>query len=93
MITISNVKIYPFEPGPPFKGLKAYAEITFEDSLIIKGIQIFEKDNGGIFIKFPRLPGKGGEFKEIVVTKNSDIQKMIRNKVVEAYKKDKLENS
>ncbi len=93
MITISNVKIYPFDPGLPFKDLKAYAEIKFEDSLIIKGIKIFEKDNGGIFIKFPSIPGKGGQYKEVVVAENIDLKKMIRNKVVEAYKNEKLKNN
>ena len=60
---ISEVKIFPFEPGDLQKNLKAYAEITLHDSLTIKGIKIFEKENGGIFITFPAIQGKGkGDF-------------------------------
>ena len=84
---ITEVKIYPFEPGDLQKSLKAYAEITLDDALTLKGIKIFEKENGGIFITFPAILGKDKTFHDIVIPKNSEIKNQIRDAVVEVYKK------
>ena len=88
---ITGVKVFPFEPGDLQKNLKAYAEITLDDALILKGIKIFEKENGGIFITFPAIQGKDKTFHDIVVPKTPEIKKQIRDAVVEVYKKDKGE--
>ncbi len=84
---ITEVKIFPFEPGDLQRNLKAYAQITLDDSLTIKGIKIFEKENGGIFITFPAIQGKDKTFHDIVIPKTSEMKKMIRDSVVEIYKK------
>ncbi len=84
---ITEVKIFPFEPGDLQKKLKAYAEITVDDALTLKGIKIFEKENGGIFITFPAIQGKDQTFHDIVIPKTSEIKKQIRDAVVEVYKK------
>lgn len=83
---ITDVKIFPFEPGDLQKNLKAYAEITLDDKLIIKGIKIFEKDNGGIFITFPAIQGKDKTFHDIVIPKTSATRNQIRDAVVGIYK-------
>jgi len=83
---ITGVKIFPFEPGDLQKNLKAYAEITLDDALIIKGIKIFEKENGGIFITFPAIQGKDKTFHEIVIPKTSGIKKRIREAILKVYK-------
>jgi len=89
---ITEVKIFPFEPGDLQKNLKAYAEITVDDALILRGIKIFEKENGGIFITFPAIQGKDKTFHDIVVLKTPDIKSQIRDAVVGAYKKTKSES-
>ena len=89
---ITEVKLFPFEPGDLQKDLKAYAEITVDDALILKGLKIFEKENGGIFITFPAIQGKNKTFHDIVVPKTSDIKSQIRDAVVGAYKKAKSES-
>ena len=89
---ITEVKIFPFEPGDLQKNLKAYAEITLNDALIIKGIKIFEKENGGIFITFPAVQGKDKTFHDIVIPKTLEIKKQIRDAVVEIYKKTRSES-
>lgn len=88
---ITEVKIFPFEPGDLQKNLKAYAEITVDDALTVKGIKIFEKDNGGIFITFPAIQGKDKTFHDIVIPKTPDIKSQVRDAVVGAYKKTKSE--
>jgi stage V sporulation protein G len=89
---ITEVKIFPFEPGDLQKNLKAYAEITVDDALILRGIKIFEKENGGIFITFPAIQGKDKTFHDIVIPKTPDIKSQIRDAVVGAYKKTKSES-
>ena len=89
---ITEVKVFPFEPGDLQRNLKAYAEITLDDALIIKGIKIFEKENGGIFITFPAIQGKDKTFHDIVIPKNSGIKNQIRDAVVEVYKKMRSES-
>ncbi len=85
---ITDIIIYPFEPGEPYKDLKAYAEVTLDDKLVIKGIQVFQKSNGGIYIRFPAVKGKGNEFKEVVIAKDPEFKKYVRDRVVELYKKE-----
>jgi stage V sporulation protein G len=89
---IMEVKIFPFEPGDIQKNLKAYAEITLDDTLILRGIKIFEKENGGIFITFPAIQGKDKTFHDVVIPKKPEMKKEIRDAVVESYKKTKNED-
>ena len=84
---ITDVKIYPFEPGDLHKHLKAYAEITLDDSLIIKGIKIFEKENGSIFIGYPAVQGKDRNFYEVVIPQSPELKKQFRDAIVQIYKK------
>ena len=84
---ITEVRIFSFEPGDLQKNLKAYAEITLDDALTLKGIKIFEKENGAIFITFPAIQGKDRTFYDIVVPKNPSIKNQIREAVVKSYKK------
>lgn len=88
---VTEVKIFPFEPGDLQKNLKAYAEITLNDVLILKGIKIFEKENGAIFIAFPAIQGKDKTFHDIVIPKTPGIKNQIRDAVVASYKKIKTE--
>lgn len=84
---ITEVKVFPFEPGDLQKNLKAYAEITLYDSLTIKGIKIFEKENGGIFIAFPAIQGNDKTFHDVIIPKTPEIKKQIRDAIVKVYKK------
>ena len=85
-MTVTKVTIYPFEPGEPYKDLKAYAEITLDNILTLKGIQIFQKSNGGIYIRLPQQTGKGGEYKDLVIAETPDFKKYLRDTIVAAYK-------
>jgi len=88
MIEVTQVKIYPFEPGAPEPALRAYAEITLNDALVIKGIKIFVRKNGGMFIGFPAQPGKDDTWHDLVVPKSDAVKKSIRDAVIEAYKRE-----
>lgn len=87
-MTVTQVKIYPFEPGEPYKDLKAYAEITLDGVLTIKGIQVFQKSNGGCYIRLPQQMTKGGEYKDLVIAETPDFKKHLRDTIVAAYKEE-----
>ncbi|MCF8720737.1 septation protein SpoVG family protein [Nitrospina gracilis] len=85
-MTITKTTIYPFEPGAPYKDLKAYAEVTLEGVLTIKGIQVYRRSNGAMYIRLPSQLGKNGEYKDLVVAETPDFQKHLRDTIVVAYK-------
>ncbi len=85
---LTDVKIYPFEPGGLEPALKAYAEVTLDDALIIRGIKIFVRKNGGMFIGFPAQPGRDGEWRDLVIPKTEAVKKSIRDAVIAAYKRE-----
>ena len=58
---------------------------------MIKGIKVFENDNGGVFIAYPTIQGKDKTYHDIVVLKSSELKSRIRDAVVAAYKKSKEE--
>ncbi|MGP0564723.1 MULTISPECIES: septation protein SpoVG family protein [unclassified Nitrospina] len=87
-MTITKTIIYPFEPGTPYKDLKAYAEVTLEGVLTIKGIQVYRKANGAMYIRLPSQLGKNGEHKDLVVAETPDFQKQLRDTIVTVYKEE-----
>ncbi len=86
MITVTDVKIYPFEPGEVFKNLRAYAEVTLNDSLVIKGIRVLENENGGLYIGFPSQMGKENEYRDLIVPKTPELKKHLRDQIIKSYK-------
>ncbi len=86
MIEITQVKIYPFETGDPFNSLRALADVTLADCLVIKGIKIIVSKNGGMFIGYPSRKGKDGDYHDMVIPKSTEFKSYLRSKVIEAYK-------
>ena len=85
-MTISEVKIYPFDSGEPDSSLRAFADVTFENSILIKGFRILAAKNGGLFVGFPSKKGKDGKFYDMVKIKSADLQSNLRSAILEAYK-------
>ena len=85
-MTISEVKIYPFDSGEPDSSLRAFADVTFENTILIKGFRILAAKNGGLFVGFPSKKGKDGKFYDMVEIKLPDLQSNLRSAILEAYK-------
>lgn len=86
MFNITDVKIYPFDSGESPAGIKAYADITLEDSLVLKGIKVIQGKSGGLFIGFPSRKGKGDTYQDLVIPKTIEVRNYIRERVLEAFK-------
>ncbi len=86
MLTITQVKIYPFETGEAASPIKAYAEVTLDDCVVIRGIRVLQSKQGGLFLGFPSRKGRDHEYHDLVLIKDPEFKARLRDRVIEAYK-------
>jgi stage V sporulation protein G len=85
-MNISAVKIYPFDTGESDSSMRAYADVTFNELILIKGFRILASKNGGLFVGFPSKKGKDGKFYEMIEFKSADLKSSLRTAILEDYK-------
>ena len=85
-MTISEVKIYPFDSGEPGLQESQTEDLTVNPPILIKGFRILAAKNGGLFVGFPSKKGKDGKFYDMVEIKSADLQSNLRSAILEAYK-------
>lgn len=66
--------------------LKAVANITVDEALAIHDIKVIEGEKG-LFIAFPSVKRKDGEFKDIAHPINQPTRELLQNLILEAYNK------
>jgi stage V sporulation protein G len=86
MINISQVRIYPFETGSLGGRTRAYAEITVDACLMLKGLRVVEGAGGGLFVAFPTQRGRNGRYYDLVVPLDATTREAIRTAVIDAFK-------
>ena len=86
MINISQVRIYPFETGSLGGHTRAYADITIDTCLLVKGLRVMEGAGGGLFVAFPTQRGRNGRYYDLVVPLDAATREYIRTTVIEAFK-------
>lgn len=67
-----------------FGKLRAYADITLEECLVIHGLKLMQGENG-FFVAMPSRKMFNNEFKDIVHPISSDLRRNITEAVVEKY--------
>jgi stage V sporulation protein G len=87
MITISQVRIYPFETGSLGGHTLAYAEVTIDACLVVKGLRIVQGANGGLFVAFPSQRGRNGRYYDLVVPLDAETREYMRRTVIEAFQR------
>lgn len=83
---VTDVKIFPFDAGVPGSRLLAFAEVTLDECLTLRGIRIFRSERGGLFIGYPARKGRGGEYRDLFLVKDPAFKNRLRDAIVEAYK-------
>ena len=83
---ITAVKIYPFDSGEPDSSMKAYADVTFNDVVLIKGFRVLISKTGGLFVGFPSQKDKNGQFRDTVEFKSEELKFEVRSAILDAYK-------
>lgn len=89
MITITSVRVYPFDTAGTGGRIKAYAEIEIDGSLVIKGIRIMQTAAGGYFIGYPSQRVRQNTFIETIVP-DKEAAKVVREAVMKEFKKTVL---
>ena len=64
--------------------LKAFADVKFGDSIVVKGFSVM---NGrkGVFVKMPSKVSKDGKWFDILTPLDEKFKREIEDKVLEAY--------
>lgn len=83
MISISDVRVYLFNGEK--SSLKAFASITIDDELVIKGLRVVDGNNG-LFIAFPSTYSeKDDEYYDNVFPIKKETRDYITEQVLAAY--------
>ncbi len=85
-MTVTSVKIYPFDTSELGGMVRAMAEVVLDNVLMIKGVKVMEGKGGGLFVSYPSQKGKDGNFHELVAPMCDNLKKQIRRAVVDAFK-------
>ena len=64
--------------------IKAFADITIEDSINILGLRVVEGKDG-LFVTMPMEEGKDGKWYNVVIPLKRDLKEKIERIVLEAY--------
>jgi len=70
--------------------LKAYVDITFDDSFVIHGLKVIEGQNG-LFVAMPSRRMPNGEFKDIAHPITPELRSELTKEILEAYEKENVE--
>tara|TARA_R110002020_G_scaffold268819_1_gene484028 strand:+ start:6540 stop:6875 length:336 start_codon:yes stop_codon:yes gene_type:complete len=77
---ITHVKVNKFTNGK----LRAFADVTFDSTITIKGYKVFEGSNG-MFVSGPSRQDKDGKYYDIVWVEDQDFMKEIQKSVLKFY--------
>lgn len=89
-LEVTDIKVYPFDTTSAGGKIKAYAEVTFNSSLMVRGVKVVQGPGGGLFVAFPTQRDKEGHFHELIIPLDNATREMIRKKVLAEYKKFEL---
>jgi len=67
--------------------LKAFANVTFDNAFVIRGMKIIS-GNKGFFLSMPSKKRSDGTYQDVAHPVNSEMRRMLEEKVLEAYKKE-----
>jgi stage V sporulation protein G len=66
--------------------LKAFANITFDNSFVVRGLKVI-KGSDGFFISMPSRKRSDGSHQDIAHPINADMRKHIERSVLDEYRK------
>lgn len=64
--------------------LKAFANVTFDDAFVIRGLKIIN-GNRGLFVSMPSRKRPDGSYQDVAHPINSEMRKHLEHIVIEAY--------
>lgn len=64
--------------------LKGFANVTFDDAFVVRGMKIIQGNNG-FFVSMPSRKRPDGTYQDIAHPVTKDMRQLIEAKVLEAY--------
>src|SRR5262245_51312734 len=92
MMNISQVRIYPFDTGSLGGQTLAYADITIDACLVLKGLRVVEAAGGGLFVAFPAQRARNGRYYDLIMPLDPATREYIRTTVIDAFKQSTANN-
>ncbi len=85
-ISLTEIRIYPFDTTEAGGRTLAMADITVNGALLLKGFRVIQSKGGGLFVGFPSVKRRDGKWRDTVAPLDKETKTMIRDRIVEAYK-------
>jgi len=67
--------------------LKGFANVTFDDSFVVRGMKIIQGNNG-YFVSMPSRKRPDGTYQDIAHPINKQMRETIEKRVLEAYERE-----
>ncbi len=86
MISITAVRVFPFDTAGTGGRVRAFAEVEIDGCLVLKGLRILQTEAGGYFVGYPSQRVRQNIFIDIVVP-DKEAARVIREAVMAEFKK------
>jgi stage V sporulation protein G len=86
LITVTAVRVYPFDTSGAGGRTRAFAEVEVDGCLLIKGIRIMQMPAGGYFIGYPRQRARQDVYVDVVVP-DREAARLIREAVMAEFRR------
>ena len=78
-----EIRVYPL--NEPKGVLKAFASLSVEDIVAIRGIRVVDSEKKGLFVSMPQSQNKNGEYYDTAFPVNGELRKLITEKILDEY--------
>ena len=85
---VTDIRIRIGRQTENIERLKAYADITFDESFVVHGLKIIDGQNG-LFVAMPSRRMPNGEFKDIVHPIKPELLAEITKVILEKFEQEK----
>ena len=85
---VTDIRIRIGRQTENIERLKAYADITFDESFVVHGFKILDGQNG-LFVAMPSRRMPNGEFKDIVHPIKPELRAEITKVILEKFEQEK----
>ena len=85
---VTDIRIRIGRQTENIERLKAYADITFDESFVVHGSKIIDGQNG-LFVAMPSRRMPNGEFKDIVHPIKPELRAEITKVILEKFEQEK----
>lgn len=85
---VTDIRIRIGRQTENIERLKAYADITFDESFVVHGLKIIDGQNG-LFVAMPSRRMPNGEFKDIVHPIKPELRAEITKVILDKFEQEK----